>query len=150
MTPRRSSPSRLLADSLAPTNFLLTNPAALRRALETGGWQPRRGRRNFLDDLVSNGGRPRQVDNSSFEVGRNLAATPGKVVFRNELMELIQYAPQTEQVHAVPLLCSPAVDQQVLRDGPGARAQLPRMGGAARAHGVRDQLPQPGRRRCAT
>ena len=61
----------------------------------------------FLDDLVNNDGRPRQVDASGFEVGRNLAATPGKVVFRNELMELIQYAPQTEQVHARPLLCSP-------------------------------------------
>ena len=98
---------RFVADSLAPTNFLLTNPAALRRAGETGGRSVVSGAANFVGDLMSNGGRPRQVDNSSFEVGRNLAATPGKVVFRNDLMELIQYAPQTEQVHAVPLLAIP-------------------------------------------
>jgi polyhydroxyalkanoate synthase len=65
------------------------------------------GARNFLDDLVHNGGRPRQVDTSPFELGRNLAATPGKVVFRNDLMELIQYTPQTRQVRSVPLLASP-------------------------------------------
>ena len=55
----------------------------------------------------NNEGRPRQVDTSPFEVGRNLAATPAKVVYRNDLMELLQYEPQTEQVHANPLLCSP-------------------------------------------
>ena len=60
-----------------------------------------------LDDLRNNKGMPRQVDTRPFEVGRNLAATPGKVVFRNDLMELIQYAPQTPQVKSVPLLASP-------------------------------------------
>ena len=98
---------QILADSLAPTNFLLTNPAALRRAAQTGGRSVVAGMSNFLSDMVSNGGKPRQVDNSSFELGRNLAATPGKVVFRNDLMELIQYTPQTAQVHAVPLLAVP-------------------------------------------
>ena len=94
-------------DALAPTNFLLTNPAAVKRAMETGGASLAAGARNFLDDLLRNGGRPRQVDTSSFRVGENLAATPGKVVFRNELMELIQYAPQTPKVRAVPMLASP-------------------------------------------
>ena len=94
-------------DALAPTNFLLTNPAAVKRAMETGGASLATGARNFLDDLLRNGGRPRQVDTSSFRVGENLAATPGKVVFRNELMELIQYAPQTPKVRAVPMLASP-------------------------------------------
>jgi poly[(R)-3-hydroxyalkanoate] polymerase subunit PhaC len=94
-------------DALAPTNFLLTNPAALKRAFETGGASVLAGARNFLDDVANNGGRPRQVDRSSFELGRNLAATPGQVVFRNDLMELIQYAPQSRQVRAVPLLASP-------------------------------------------
>ena len=97
----------LVLDLLAPTNFLATNPAALRRAFETGGGSVVKGARNFVDDVLHNDGRPRQVDASAFTVGDNLAATPGRVVFRNELMELIQYAPQTEQVHATPLLCSP-------------------------------------------
>ncbi len=96
-----------LLDASSPTNFLLTNPAALKRAFETGGGSVLSGARNFLDDLANNGGRPRQVDTRSFTLGTNLAATPGKVVFRNELMELIQYSPQTPEVHAVPLLASP-------------------------------------------
>ncbi|MEP6815600.1 MAG: hypothetical protein ABI873_08635, partial [Marmoricola sp.] len=98
---------QFLAAAFAPTNFLLTNPTALRKAAETGGGSLVAGASNFLSDLKSNGGRPRQVDSSAFEVGGNLAATPGKVVFRNDLMELIQYAPQTETVHAVPLLAIP-------------------------------------------
>lgn len=97
----------LLSDALAPTNFLLSNPDALKRAFETGGLSVLKGLRNFLDDLAHNQGRPRQVDTSPFELGKNLAATPGWIVFRNELMELIQYAPQTEQVFSVPMLCSP-------------------------------------------
>ncbi|HYU03269.1 MAG TPA: alpha/beta fold hydrolase, partial [Jatrophihabitantaceae bacterium] len=109
--PRTDEKAQLAADfifdALAPTNFLATNPAAIKRALETAGGSVAAGGRNFLDDLVHNGGRPRQVDRRPFELGRNLAATPGKVVFRNELMELIQYAPQTAEVHAVPLLASP-------------------------------------------
>jgi polyhydroxyalkanoate synthase subunit PhaC len=96
-----------LLDALAPTNFLLTNPAAIKRALETGGASLAAGTGNFLNDVISNGGRPRQVDTRSFQVGGNLAATPGKIVFRNELMELIQYSPQTPKVRAVPLLASP-------------------------------------------
>ena len=96
-----------LLDALAPTNFLLTNPAAVKRAMETGGASLAAGARNFIDDLLRNGGRPRQVDTSAFRLGENLAATPGKVVFRNELMELIQYAPQTPGVRAVPMLASP-------------------------------------------
>jgi polyhydroxyalkanoate synthase len=99
--------TRFVLDAASPTNFLLTNPAALKRVFETGGVSMAAGTRNFLDDLRSNGGWPRQVDTSSFEVGGNLAATPGKIVFRNDLMELIQYAPQTAEVRAVPLLASP-------------------------------------------
>ncbi len=99
--------TQFLVDAAAPTNFLPTNPAALKRAFDTGGTSVLRGLGSFLDDLVSNGGRPRQVDTSPFKLGENLAATPGKVVYRSGLMELIQYAPQTPTVHEVPLLASP-------------------------------------------
>jgi polyhydroxyalkanoate synthase len=94
-------------DALSPTNFLLTNPAALKRMLETGGASLVAGAGHFVDDMLHNNGRPRQVDSRPFRVGENLAATPGQVVFKNDLMELIQYAPQTPKVRAVPVLASP-------------------------------------------
>src|SRR6202167_1416331 len=96
-----------VVDALAPTNFLPTNPAAIKRALETGGASVAAGAGHFVDDLLNNGGRPRQVDTRPFKLGENLAATAGKVVFRNDLMELIQYTPQTPKVRAVPVLASP-------------------------------------------
>jgi polyhydroxyalkanoate synthase len=94
-------------DALSPTNFLLTNPAALKRMLETGGSSLVAGAGHFVDDMLHNNGRPQQVDTRPFRVGENLAATPGQVVFKNDLMELIQYAPQTPKVRAVPVLASP-------------------------------------------
>jgi polyhydroxyalkanoate synthase len=97
----------LVVDALAPPNFLASNPAALRKAVKTGGRSLVKGQMNMLRDMVTNHGMPRQVDRSGFEVGRNLACTPGQVVFRNDLMELIQYAPQTKTVFEIPLLLSP-------------------------------------------
>ena len=97
----------LLLDAVAPTNFLVSNPVAMKRAFETAGMSLLRGARNLALDVAQNKGRPRQVDSSAFTVGENLATTPAKVIFRNELMELLQYEPQTETVHATPLLCSP-------------------------------------------
>ena len=96
-----------MIDALAPTNTLIGNPAALRRAFETGGRSVQDGMERFLDDVAHNEGRPRQVDLSEFEIGTDLATSPGSVVFRNELIELIQYAPATKTVHGVPLLLSP-------------------------------------------
>jgi polyhydroxyalkanoate synthase len=96
-----------LVDAVAPTNFLGTNPAALRKAFETRGASVVEGLANMLDDLAGNDGRPSQVDRSAFEVGRDLACTPGKVVFRNDLFELIQYQPATKTTFEVPLLLSP-------------------------------------------
>jgi polyhydroxyalkanoate synthase len=99
--------SQLLADALAPTNFLWTNPAALRRTFESGGLSLLRGLRTWLDDLRQRQGWPELVDRSGFVVGRNLAATPGKVIHRNEVMELLEYTPQTPETFRIPLLCSP-------------------------------------------
>ncbi len=99
--------ARLALDTLAPTNFLVTNPAALKRAFDSGGISIMKGVRNFISDVVSNGGRPRQVDTTPFVKGKNLAATQCKVVYRNDIMELLQYEPQTEMTYTVPLLFSP-------------------------------------------
>ena len=96
-----------LVDAAAPTNFLLGNPEALKRAFETGGFSVIRGLTRFLEDVATNGGWPRQVDTGALELGVDLAATPGKVVHRNRLMELIQFAPRTDTVHEKPLLLSP-------------------------------------------
>ena len=106
-----------ILDALAPTNTLLGNPAALREAFDTGGESLLRGAKNMMDDIKNNGGWPSQVDSSDFEVGVNMAATPGAVIYRNELIELIQYAPQTEQVFEVPLLfCPPWINKYYIMD----------------------------------
>ncbi|WP_200821729.1 alpha/beta fold hydrolase [Caballeronia humi] len=90
----------LVADALSPTNTLAGNPAALRKVAESGGASLVAGLKNLLADALTNHGMPAQVDKSAFQVGRNLATTPGAVVFRNEVLELIQYAPVTSKVHA--------------------------------------------------
>jgi polyhydroxyalkanoate synthase len=109
--------TNLINDSLAPTNFLLTNPTALRRAAETGGWSVIRGARNMAHDMVHNDGWPRQVDMTPFKVGENMANSPGQVVFRNDLIELIQYRPNTEKTHEIPLLmCPPWINKYYVMD----------------------------------
>jgi polyhydroxyalkanoate synthase len=94
-------------DAVAPTNFPLTNPAVLRAIVDEGGANLVRGVRNFAADVARPPRLPQSVDTSQFEVGGNLAATPGSVVLHTEVFELIQYRPATEQVHAVPLLFIP-------------------------------------------
>ena len=97
----------LLVDAMAPTNSLAGNPAALKKLVDTGGASLVHGLENFVGDLVRNGGLPAQVDTRKFAVGRNLATTPGSVVYRTPVMELIQYRPTTAQVHQRPLLIAP-------------------------------------------
>ena len=96
----------LINDAIAPSNSPL-NPLAIKELLNTGGQSLLRGAGHLLDDLRHNDGLPRQVDERAFEVGGNLANTPGAVVFRNELLELIQYQPLSEKQHARPLLVVP-------------------------------------------
>ncbi len=98
---------QLMCDAVAPSNVPWINPGVVKEATETGGMSLVRGMQNFLDDVKNNGGYPRQVDKTGFRLGEQLAATPGRVVMRNELIELIAYDPQTPQVHERPLLCSP-------------------------------------------
>jgi polyhydroxyalkanoate synthase len=97
----------LFVDALAPTNFLATNPAALRKLAQTKGVSAVRGVANLLEDVASGRRLPRQVDERPFTVGRNLATSSGAVVYRNDLLELLQYAPTTPRVYARPLLIVP-------------------------------------------
>ncbi len=101
--------TRQIADALSPSNFAATNPQVLRETMSSGGRNLLDGLNNLLRDLQASGGRFRvsMTDRDAFEVGRDLAVTAGKVVYQNELMQLIQYAPTTEQVHRRPLLVIP-------------------------------------------
>ena len=96
----------MLSDAIAPSNSPL-NPLALKELFNTGGNSLIKGLRQLLDDVVHNGGMPRQVNKLAFEVGRNVATTPGAVVYRNELLELIQYKPMSEKQYERPLLIVP-------------------------------------------
>ncbi len=97
----------MILDALAPTNTLVGNPSALKKALDTGGGSLLRGLKNAYEDIAHNDGIVSQVDKRPFKIGENVACSKGAVVYRTELMELIQYAPTTEQVHAMPLLIVP-------------------------------------------
>jgi polyhydroxyalkanoate synthase len=96
-----------LADALSPSNVPLVNPASAKAAIDTGGFNFVHGGISLLRDMAAKPRIPEMVDTSSFEVGRNLAVTPGAVVLRTEVLELIQYRPQTTQVREVPLLIVP-------------------------------------------
>jgi len=99
--------TEIVIDAVAPTNAMLTNPAAVRKFVDTGGRSVWLGLKNYFDDLTKNGGMPSMVDQSAFKVGENLATTPGAVIHRNELLELIQYTPTTPKVWKRPLLITP-------------------------------------------
>lgn len=94
-----------IIDSLSPSNFPATNPEVLKLALETKGASVTNGMKNFRADMEK--GRISMTDETAFEVGKNIAITPGAVVFQNDIMQLIQYAPLTKQVHQLPLLMVP-------------------------------------------
>jgi polyhydroxyalkanoate synthase len=107
----------LLTDALAPTNTLIGNPAALRKIVDSGGVSLLAGLKNILTDTLKNRGMPAQVDKSAFEVGKNLATSQGAVVFRNEVLELIQYTPATANVFARPhLIVPPQINKYYIFD----------------------------------
>ena len=97
--------TKSFVDAMAPSNFALTNPEVMKKTIETRGENLLGGLRNMLDDI--RGGQLTQTRKGAFEVGRNLAATPGKVVYENELFQLIHYAPVTDQVLETPVIVFP-------------------------------------------
>jgi polyhydroxyalkanoate synthase subunit PhaC len=99
--------AKQFTDAMSPTNVPWFNPDVLEETMRSGGANFRRGMENVLEDARKNEGRPALVDESAFEVGKNVATTAGSVVFRNELIELIQYAPTQEQIYARPLVIVP-------------------------------------------
>jgi polyhydroxyalkanoate synthase len=101
--------TRQFVDAMSPSNFLMTNPEVLRKTAETGGENLLRGLQNLLSDLERGKGKLkiRMTDDSKFSIGENIAVSPGKVVFQNELMQLIQYSPTTDKVLKRPLLIMP-------------------------------------------
>ena len=101
--------TRQYVEALAPSNFLMTNPQVLRETLASGGQNLVRGLNNLLADLERGGGELRisMTDEAAFQLGRNVATSPGKVIFQNELMQLIQYLPITSQVYRRPLVIIP-------------------------------------------
>jgi polyhydroxyalkanoate synthase subunit PhaC len=101
--------TRQFVDAMAPSNYLLTNPEVLRATVESGGENLVNGLQNLLDDLERGKGRLAisMTDMAAFEIGGNIATAPGKVIYKNDLIQLIQYAPSTETVHRRPLLIIP-------------------------------------------
>jgi polyhydroxyalkanoate synthase len=100
---------KMLTDAFSPSNFLMSNPVVLREIVTTRGESLVKGMENFAADLARGEGKLNisQTDDAPFKVGENLAATPGKVVFQNELIQLLQFTPTTEQTHEIPLLIFP-------------------------------------------
>ena len=100
---------RMLTDAFSPSNFLASNPTALREVMATGGGSLVKGMENFQADLQRGGGQLSiaQTDYEMFKIGENVATAPGKVIFRNEIIELLQFSPSTEEVYEIPLLIFP-------------------------------------------
>ncbi len=96
----------VITAAVAPTNYLGTNPEAMRKAFETGGLSVLHGAQNMLNDMAK-GGMPSMVDRKQFTVGKDISATPGAVVYRDEMFELLQYKPTTPKVQTIPVLMVP-------------------------------------------
>ena len=122
----------VLTTAAAPTNSLIGNPAALKRVFDTSGKSLVRGARNAVDDALTNGRMPRQVPRNAYELGVDLAATPGAVVYRDEFFELLQFDAIGSKIMARPVLIVPPQIKSLLLHGPRARTQLYRARGLPR------------------
>ena len=139
--------ARQFIDAMSPSNFLLTNPEVLRKTAETGGENLLKGLNNLLGDLERGKGqlRIKMTDTDAFKVGENIGVSPGKVVYQNDLMQLIQYTPVDREGAEAPAADRAALDQQILHPGPAAAEQLRPLGGVAGPHRLRHLLGQSGR-----
>ena len=142
--------TRQIVDMFSPTNFLGTNPDALEKAVETDGESLVQGLENLVRDIEANQGDllVTLADREAFQVGENIATTPGAVVYRNRMLELIQYAPTTEKVHKTPLLIFPPwINKFYILDlkPQNSPDQVDRGSGL---HAVRRVLGQPRRQLC--
>ena len=109
--------STIIIDSIAPTNTLIGNPTAQKRLIDSGGMSIIKGLKNAYTDLTQNKGMVSQVDKRPFKLGENIATSKGNVVLRTEMMELVQYAPTTDEVHAVPqLTIPPQINKMYIND----------------------------------
>jgi poly(3-hydroxyalkanoate) synthetase len=109
--------SNIVIDGLAPTNTLIGNPSAQKMAITSGGLSLIKGLKNAYDDMVNNKGMVSQVDKKPFKLGENIATSKGSVVLRTEMMELIQYAPTTDEVYGIPqLTIPPQINKMYIND----------------------------------
>ncbi len=109
--------SNIIIDSLAPTNTLAGNPTAQKRVIDSGGMSLVKGLKNAYDDIVHNKGMVSQVDKRPFKLGENIATSKGSVVLRTEMMELVHYAPTTDEVYAIPqLTIPPQINKMYIND----------------------------------
>jgi polyhydroxyalkanoate synthase subunit PhaC len=109
--------SQMVIDAMAPTNSLIGNPTAQKRLVDSGGLSLIKGLKNAYDDMVNNDMMVSQVNKKPFKLGENIATTPGKVVHREEMFELVQYTPTTEEVYAIPqLTIPPQINKMYIND----------------------------------
>jgi polyhydroxyalkanoate synthase subunit PhaC len=109
--------SNIIIDGLAPTNSLIGNPTAQKRLIDSGGLSLIKGLKNAYNDIVHNHGMVSMVDKKPFKLGENIATAKGSVIYRDAMMEIIQYAPTTEQVHAIPqLTIPPQINKMYIND----------------------------------
>ncbi|MGC1469401.1 MAG: class II poly(R)-hydroxyalkanoic acid synthase, partial [Sphingorhabdus sp.] len=109
--------SQMVIDALSPTNSLIGNPTAQKRLVDSGGLSLIKGLKNAYNDMVHNDGMVSQVNKKPFKLGENIAISKGNVVYRDEMMELVQYAPTTEKVYEIPqLTIPPQINKMYLND----------------------------------
>jgi polyhydroxyalkanoate synthase len=124
---RASFISQIVIDALSPTNSFAGNPMAQKRAIDSGGLSLIKGLKNAYEDMTKNQGMVSQVNKKPFTLGENVAASPGAVVYRDEMMELVQYQPSTENVYEIPqLTIPPQINKMYINDLSSAGATRPK------------------------